>query len=560
MRIFHYIFRNVFLLPAAFLLFSFAKYAYDDQDFVIQQEPLEGNNIRAWIINSGIFDSDFRAPAAPGFEWPIDSGKFAVYSAGLSIAALVNGHLRMAAASWMGEFAPGYIVDSAGTPVARTDNRFKIYSVKRTDNWINNPDWLNWGNLVPYGAPYVDVNNSGHYEYMTDTPGIRGAVQTVFCCLTDGFTETHSSGEGFGGGTLPMYAESHVTAWAYDLPGLRDVQFLKWAVINKNNSQWNNTFFTVLCDADVGYAVDDYAGSDTTRHLGFMYNCDSVDELGYGLCPPSFGIDLLKGAVNMNLSPSVEYGMSSLVTYTGSSNPGPTCEKDPTGDTQGAYWFMKGFKKDGTPWVIPNTSPPQTTKYCYSGDPETQTGWTEKSGSVWNCQSLYGNFISPDPCRDMRFALNSGSENLTVNPGDTQTVMIAQFIARGTNNLNSVTKLKQLDDFIQAFVDNGFVIGVNPVSNEVPNNYILYQNYPNPFNPSTKIKFEIPYGVKSEKSKVKMVIYDVLGREVKVLHDEQLSPGTYEVDWDASNYPSGVYFYRFITDDISITKKMVFLK
>ena len=74
------------------------------------------------------------------------------------------------------------------------------------------------------------------------------------------------------------------------------------------------------------------------------------------------------------------------------------------------------------------------------------------------------------------------------------------------------------------------------------------------------MKFEIPYDEKSKKSKVKIVVYDVLGKQAAVLLNEKLSHGTYEVDWDATNHPSGVYFYRLITDDVSITKKMVLLK
>ena len=66
--------------------------------------------------------------------------------------------------------------------------------------------------------------------------------------------------------------------------------------------------------------------------------------------------------------------------------------------------------------------------------------------------------------------------------------------------------------------------------------------------------------MKSDKSKVKIVIYDVLGREVEVLLNEKLSPGTFEVDWDASNNPSGVYFYVFSANGFTNTKKMVVLK
>jgi len=104
------------------------------------------------------------------------------------------------------------------------------------------------------------------------------------------------------------------------------------------------------------------------------------------------------------------------------------------------------------------------------------------------------------------------------------------------------------------------IIGVKKISENIPEKYFLNQNYPNPFNPATKIKFEIPYRVKSDNSQVKIAIFDVPGRKVEVLLNEKLSPGIYEVSWDAHNYPSGVYFYRLVTDEVSITKKMVLLK
>jgi hypothetical protein len=158
--------------------------------------------------------------------------------------------------------------------------------------------------------------------------------------------------------------------------------------------------------------------------------------------------------------------------------------------------------------------------------------------------------------------ISSGADNFTVNPGDTQVVMIAQFIARGTSNLNSVTKLKQLDDFIQSFVDNGFVIGIKPISSEIPNNFKLYQNYPNPFNPATTIKFDVPYSPLSfgEGLRVRLTIYDVLGKEVAALVNNQLNPGSYQVKWDASGFSSGVYFYRLQTGEYFEIKKMILFK
>ena len=104
------------------------------------------------------------------------------------------------------------------------------------------------------------------------------------------------------------------------------------------------------------------------------------------------------------------------------------------------------------------------------------------------------------------------------------------------------------------------LIGINPISSNYPDAYSLSQNYPNPFNPVTRIKFDITSNGKCETSNVKLVIYDILGREVATLVNEQLKPGSYEVEWDGSNYASGIYFYRLISDEFVENKKMVLIK
>ncbi len=99
-------------------------------------------------------------------------------------------------------------------------------------------------------------------------------------------------------------------------------------------------------------------------------------------------------------------------------------------------------------------------------------------------------------------------------------------------------------------------IGIQNISSTIPEKFELYQNYPNPFNPVTKIKFDIPKNIV-----VKIKIYDVLGREIEVLVNEKLEAGTYEVNWQASNYPSGVYFYRIESEgEFEKTGKMILLK
>jgi hypothetical protein len=99
------------------------------------------------------------------------------------------------------------------------------------------------------------------------------------------------------------------------------------------------------------------------------------------------------------------------------------------------------------------------------------------------------------------------------------------------------------------------MVGINPISAEIPKEFIMYNNYPNPFNPSTKIKFDMP-----EPSFTKITIYDISGREVKTLVNENLRAGKYEINFDASGLSSGVYLYRMNSADFTQVKKMILVK
>jgi len=94
-------------------------------------------------------------------------------------------------------------------------------------------------------------------------------------------------------------------------------------------------------------------------------------------------------------------------------------------------------------------------------------------------------------------------------------------------------------------------------NSEIPQEYRLYQNYPNPFNPTTKIKFQISG---TSAAQTFLSVYDILGREVTTLVNEKLQPGTYEIDFDGSNVPGGIYFYKIMIDGFTETKKMLMIK
>lgn len=98
-------------------------------------------------------------------------------------------------------------------------------------------------------------------------------------------------------------------------------------------------------------------------------------------------------------------------------------------------------------------------------------------------------------------------------------------------------------------------IGIIQSSSSIPDKYSLYQNYPNPFNPETKIRFDL-----KESGLVNLKIYNVLGKEVKVLVSKHLKQGEYEVSFSSEQLPGGTYFYTLVTGNFGCTKKMIIVK
>ena len=117
------------------------------------------------------------------------------------------------------------------------------------------------------------------------------------------------------------------------------------------------------------------------------------------------------------------------------------------------------------------------------------------------------------------------------------------------------------------YVDNLSLLnnatGVGDLNNKYPKDFKLYQNYPNPFNPNTTIEYSVPAvekGYALSLQKVRLNIYDVLGNEVTTLVDEEKPAGTYKVNWDAANLPSGVYFYQLKAGNYTAMKKLMLIK
>lgn len=109
-------------------------------------------------------------------------------------------------------------------------------------------------------------------------------------------------------------------------------------------------------------------------------------------------------------------------------------------------------------------------------------------------------------------------------------------------------------DVVKVVDTLNMITGINS-NNSIPDEYSLSQNYPNPFNPTTQIEYAI-----SKETFVKLIVYDILGREIKVLINENTKPGTYNVSFDGSELNSGVYFYKLLAAGFTKTKKMILIK
>ncbi len=200
-------------------------------------------------------------------------------------------------------------------------------------------------------------------------------------------------------------------------------------------------------------------------------------------------------------------------TYNGIGNAGDYATNI-TYDVNGSVYVL------GVTWKTPNYDL-TTLKYDLNGNLE----WTQ------NLLGLYG---------------GSGNQSRSILVDNPNSVFVAgALIFSGGSN-------RSLD---YAFLKYSPVVSVQQNEIETPAYFSLSQNYPNPFNPVTKIRFDIP---KSSYTSIK--IYNTLGKEISTLVNEELKAGKYEASWDATSYPSGIYFYKLISEDYAETKKMILIK
>jgi len=174
--------------------------------------------------------------------------------------------------------------------------------------------------------------------------------------------------------------------------------------------------------------------------------------------------------------------------------------------------------------------------------------------------------------------MNPGDPGYTM-PSNTPNVKIDYVFYKNTGSLAIDTSIIVMD---QPYSGNNFcsdhlgilttfkegVVNLDESIDLQPDKFELYQNFPNPFNPTTKIKFTIPTSPQSppyqgegqRERLITLKVYDVLGSEIVTIVNEQKTTGSYQIEFNATNLPSGIYFYQLIAENFSDTKKMVILR
>ncbi|MCZ7602033.1 MAG: T9SS type A sorting domain-containing protein [Melioribacteraceae bacterium] len=493
-----------------------------------------------------------------------------MYGGGFILSGYSNGNLianGVAPPSLIEDYLPGNV----NTAPESDDNI--VYSVFSTDTPFGQ-SWQDWKTAVDQGAYFydgdddgvynpLDKNSNGQWDADEDKPDILFDA-TYFTVYNDAVPQSNRK---FNTVT-PQGIEIRQTAFASSNNTLlSNTVFFRYSIVNTGMiaDTLKDVIFSPYTDNDIGDHNDDLVGCDTLLQSAIAYNRPGYSDAKFGINPPAIYTTILQGPLKFTgnnndiafnkLGPDlgvVEYpgfvnvGIEAHVHYQSAD---PTVG-DPGNAIEQRYFHLgttrSGMVLDPCNWNLGHVINQECSNVIpylwYSGDPVTQTGW-----------------INSNPT-DQRQIVSSGKFDLIKNePID---IIVAYTAERGTDALNSITKTRESVEYLFEEYERNFstIVSVDDKPEEVVNEFSLSQNYPNPFNPSTTIKFTVPLDVKRETSITKLVVYDILGREIKTLVNEVKAPGTYEVTFNASQLASGVYFYRLQSGSFMQTKKMILMR
>ncbi|MBD3224686.1 MAG: hypothetical protein GF313_08145 [Caldithrix sp.] len=318
-------------------------------------------------------------------------------------------------------------------------------------------DWNEWP--VDLGAPWVDNNGDGVYDPEEDEAGIANADQVLWWVVNDlneAKVEEHS-------GALPIGLEVRITLWAYNQPGagLGQIVFKKYEFINKSGKTIDDMYFAQFSDPDLGSYSNDLVGVDTTESLHFAWNGDPTDPdyEAYGMAVPAAGYDFFQGPIveTGDMADTAVFDLGYRLGYknlpmttSGLFAAGGEIEDPDMGVydfTLEWYNMMRGFiptndLENPTPWIAGSgPSQGQPTKFPVSGDPVTGEGDIDGQGDN----------MGPG---DRRMYAATGP--FTMAPMDTQEVVVALVAEQGTDNISSISAMRNVDVLAQTLYNDLF--------------------------------------------------------------------------------------------------------
>jgi len=517
-------------LAVAFASSTYAQ-AFGSCETGTAQRSLENSVLQASLFNTGGLFFGGSTTSGDGYLIPKRDGNSPLFATGLWLGGLVDGERRIAGARYGSyDFWPGPLEDAARPPQDCSEYD-RIYVVSRSD--IERyyavgeltDDLRDWPHQL--GAPVIDGDgDSTNYNLRAgDQPELIGDV-AAWWVMNDAGND-HNPG-------APLGVEVQVRAFAYRASGgaispvLSQTSFYRYEIFNRGNHPIEQMYATMFADPDLGDAGDDYIGTDTLRNMVFVYNDDNEDA-SYGEAPPAQGIQILQGPVGLANGrdddfdgvvdePDEEMRATSSGTYIGG---GPTGTSDP-GTPEQYYNSMQGVWPGGRPYYEYGTgfeqaaSGARTTRFVFTGDPVTESYWSEVNGDGTG---------SYNPPGDRRIVVSTGPFRLM--PDSSIVVLYAMPYGQGTDHLNSIAVMREYATTLQRVATNGAFASSYPVPGgpqhtepSLKSPLLPTRVRPNPSSGTA----EATLTLRSE-TDVRVTLLDTLGRQVAVVVDGVLPEG-----------------------------------
>jgi photosystem II stability/assembly factor-like uncharacterized protein len=380
---------------------------------------------------------------------------------------------------------------------------------------------------------------------------------------------------------------------------------LTWA--HQNNSNLNELYKTYFINENTGWVVGDFTGNGNIQKTT---NGGAVWNRQYSNANPSWCKDIymfnentgwIVGANGTILKTTNGGGflISGNIRYRDNNQPVTTGYvkayryESGTGNiividsaliqSNGSYILNNIPEADLYIGAVPNSSPPADYVFTYypSSIYWEKATMLHPTGNLTNINiNVYRlttlassnyvggkvNSVNPiAPLKDANLYAKSGNNFYGFNISNLNGIYSINSLPSGSLKIladrmgyksDSIT-VNLTDNFLDSvnFYLTKVLVGINPISNLIPDKYYLHQNYPNPFNPTTNIRFQI-----KDSRFVTLKIFDVLGKEIATLVNDNLKAGQYEATFDGNSMASGIYIYRLTAGNFNEVKKMVLIK